>query len=153
MVKMIVFDMDGTIADLYGVEGWLECLMVKDVKPYRDAKPIYDMDVLNTVLEMLKADGWVIAVTSWLAKNSNNEYDEAVKEVKKAWLNRMDFPYDILNIVSYGVDKSSVTKDFGGFQILIDDEDKNLNDWSNGRSIDAKGNIIEELIKLIEEER
>lgn len=153
MVKMIVFDMDGTIADFYGVDGWLDCLMAKDVKPYRDAKPIYDMDVLNTVLEMLKADGWTIAVTSWLAKNSNNEYDEAVKEVKKAWLKKIGFPYDILNIVKYGVDKSSVTKDLGGFQILIDDEDKNLNDWSNGRSIDAKGNIIDELIRLIEEER
>ena len=29
----IWFDMDGTIADLYGVEGWLEMLIAKDETP------------------------------------------------------------------------------------------------------------------------
>ena len=30
----IYFDMDGTIADLYGVSGWLEMLLAHDPAPY-----------------------------------------------------------------------------------------------------------------------
>ena len=37
MTKMIVFDMDGTIADLYGVEGWLEMLEAENAAPYVEA--------------------------------------------------------------------------------------------------------------------
>ena len=34
MNKVLVFDMDGTLCDFYGVEGWLNCLMAEDVRPY-----------------------------------------------------------------------------------------------------------------------
>ena len=70
MTKMLVFDMDGTIADLYGVNGWLDNLMTEDTRPYDIAEPMYDMANLNVILNTLKANGWKIAVTTWLAKNS-----------------------------------------------------------------------------------
>ena len=35
MVKAIYFDMDGTIADLYAVDGWLADLRSENVRPYR----------------------------------------------------------------------------------------------------------------------
>ena len=149
-MKILVFDMDGTIANLYGVNGWLDDLINKDTRPYEVAEPMYDMDILVTVLEMLKGLGWTIAVTSWLAKNSTDEYDARVKAVKKAWLEKFGFPYDILNIVPYGVDKSSVTADLGGFQVLIDDEEKNLKDWKNGLTIDAKNDIMAMLLKILD---
>ena len=38
MLKMICFDMDGTIADLYGVDGWLEKLRAYDATPYLTAE-------------------------------------------------------------------------------------------------------------------
>ena len=50
MKKMLCFDMDGTIADLYGVDGWLKDLMNKNPHPYTIAKPLCDMEELNTVL-------------------------------------------------------------------------------------------------------
>ena len=43
MNKVLVFDMDGTLCDFYGVEGWLNCLMAEDVRPYVEARPFYDM--------------------------------------------------------------------------------------------------------------
>ena len=43
MTKAIYFDMDGTIADLYGVPNWLDCLIAEKTKPYREAKPLVDM--------------------------------------------------------------------------------------------------------------
>lgn len=150
--RLLVFDMDGTIADLYGVDNWLDYLVAKDETPYAIAEPLYDMDTLTFALDVLKALGWKIAVTSWLAKNSNDEYDERVKRAKIEWLNKYGFPYDILNIVPYGTDKSTVTKSYGGFQVLFDDEEKNLKDWKNGLTVDAKNDIIKLLLEVIDKE-
>ena len=33
-MKMICFDMDGTIADLYAVPNWLDKLRAEDASPY-----------------------------------------------------------------------------------------------------------------------
>ena len=66
--KVLVFDMDGTIADLYGVQGWLEDLRNENPRPYEMAKPMYDMEMLGCILEILKVQGWKVVVTSWLAK-------------------------------------------------------------------------------------
>ena len=49
MEKTLVFDMDGTIADLYGVEGWLDMLRGEDATPYAIANPLYDMEMLNAI--------------------------------------------------------------------------------------------------------
>ena len=151
-MKMLVFDMDGTIADLYGVENWLDDLIAKNERPYAIAKPIYDMDTLAFVLEALRGLGWTIAITSWLAKNSTDEYDKRVKQAKIEWLAKYGFPYDILNIVPYGTDKSSVTAKYGGCQILFDDEEKNLQDWKNGLTVNAKDDILKMLLNMIDRE-
>ena len=38
-MKAIYFDMDGTIADLYGRDGWLDDLMNEYTRPYREVIP------------------------------------------------------------------------------------------------------------------
>ena len=55
MTKAIYFDMDGTIADLYGVNGWLDSLIAEQTKPYREAKPLVDMRQLGKLLNKLQA--------------------------------------------------------------------------------------------------
>ena len=72
--KVINFDMDGTIANLYGVEGWLEDLRAENIRPYELAKPLYDMDTLNEILDILRGMGWKVVVTTWLAKESTKAY-------------------------------------------------------------------------------
>ena len=37
-MRTIYFDMDGTIADLYGNENWLDYLEHEMTKPYRNAR-------------------------------------------------------------------------------------------------------------------
>ena len=69
--KILVFDMDGTIANFYGVKGWLDYLINEDTTPYEIAEPLYDMDILNNILKDLKNKGWKIVVTTWLAKERN----------------------------------------------------------------------------------
>ena len=50
MKKTICFDMDGTIADFYGVENWLEYLKSENPYPYMIAKPLVNMSALARVL-------------------------------------------------------------------------------------------------------
>lgn len=152
MNKTLVFDMDGTIADLYGVTGWLDDLLNGNPRPYIEAKPMYDMDDLNTYIDMLKGFGWRIVITTWLAKDSNPAYDAMVREAKINWLDRVGFHYDEIHLVKYSTTKANCTRQHGGFQILIDDNDNIRKGWTLGSTIDAKGNILESLWKLIESE-
>ena len=149
MNKTLVFDMDGTIADLYGVENWLSDLRNEKTRPYSMARPIYNMAVLNTLIELLKESGWRIVVTTWLAKGSTKKYDNAVREAKINWLEKHHFPYDEIHLVKYGTTKANCTRKLGGFQILIDDNESVRKGWSLGDTIDAREDIIKELRKLV----
>lgn len=149
MNKTLVFDMDGTIADLYGVDGWLDMLRNEDATPYEVATPIYRSSALNAILDTLKANGWRVVVTTWLAMNSTKAYDEKVRTAKKNWLERMGFPYDEIHLVKYGTTKANCTRKLGGFQILIDDNPKVRKGWTLGATIDANHNILDELVALI----
>ena len=150
MNKTLVFDMDGTIADFYGVENWLDALKAEDPRPYMVANPIYETDLLNTVLRALKKQGWRIVVTTWLAKGSSRVYDTIVREAKLAWLEKYEFPYDEIHMVKYGTTKANCTRHHGGFQILVDDNEKVRNGWNLGGTIDANKNIIDALLDLVE---
>ena len=56
-VKILVWDMDGTIADLYGVENWLPMLRAYDPTPYQVAKPLWDMEELARLIRLAQAQG------------------------------------------------------------------------------------------------
>lgn len=149
-MNILVFDMDGTIANLYGVDGWLEKLNRFDPSPYVEAEPLYNMEVLNAVLEIFKGMGWKIVVTTWLSKNGTPAYNALVREAKIEWLDRFNFPYDEIHLVKYGTTKADCTRKHGGFQILIDDNETVRNGWHLGDTINANENIIEKLLALLE---
>ena len=151
MNKTLVFDMDGTLADLYGVENWLDDLRSEKVRPYEQAKPLYDMDNMNVILNILKDMGWRIVVTTWLAKDSSNDYDNLVRQAKLAWLDKYNFPYDEIHLVKYGTTKANCTRKLGGRQVLVDDNENIRKGWTLGDTIDANKNVLSELINLLEE--
>ena len=151
MNRTLVFDMDGTIADFYGVNDWLDALYNESVRPYEVARPLYDMDTLKAILEIFKAYGWNIVVTTWTAKNGSKEFNRATRDAKLAWLDRYDFPYDEIHIVKYGTTKANCTRNLGGFQVLIDDNEKVRKGWTLGSTIDANENILEKLVDLLME--
>jgi hypothetical protein len=148
-IKVLVFDMDGTIADLYGVNGWLEDLRNENARPYLMAKAMYDKDILNTVLGMLKAQGWKVVVTTWLAKDSTEYYKDLVRKAKLQWLAEQEFPFDEIHLVQYGTTKANCTRKLGGYQILIDDNEQVRNGWHLGDTINANENILEKLVDLL----
>lgn len=60
----IYFDMDGTIANLYGVENWLEKLRACDASPYEEAEPLIDLAQLARLLNKLQRKGYEIGIIS-----------------------------------------------------------------------------------------
>jgi hydroxymethylpyrimidine pyrophosphatase-like HAD family hydrolase len=152
MNKVLVFDMDGTIANLYGVDGWLADLRSYNPRPYVVANPLYDMDFLADILNTFKDFGWTIAVTTVLSKDSTKEYDNVVREAKKEWLAKYNFPYDEIHLVKYGTTKANCTRKLGGFQVLVDDNETVRKGWKLGNTIDANENIIDKLLDLLLDE-
>ena len=149
MRKMIVFDMDGTIADLYGVKGWLDDLQAEKTRPYDEAEPMYNMEELVDLLNRLREIGWMIAVTTWLAKDATKEYNKAVTKAKKNWLARYNFPYDEIHCVKYGRTKADCTRHKADFQILIDDNKKVRDGWTLGTTVNAQFDIMNFLRALV----
>lgn len=149
MDKILVFDMDGTLADFYGVDGWLEDLKNEDTRPYEIAKPIYEPEILNAVIDLLKINGWRIVVTTWLSKGGSKEYNDRTREAKKAWLAEVGFNYDEIHLVKYGTTKANCTRQLGGFQVLVDDNETVRKGWKLGDTINANEDILEKLVDLI----
>lgn len=153
MSKELIFDMDGTIADLYNVENWLERLRAEDASPYREAKPMCDMDTLSVILDIFRNLGYRIVVVSWGSMNATKEYNKAIKRAKLDWLNSYGFPYDEVHVIKYGTPKQNFIKD--DLSILIDDNDEirasflKSTKGQEKRTIDAKQNIIEQLINVL----
>ena len=124
----INFDMDGTIADLYGVENWLEYLIAGDTFPYANARPLLHLSALARKLNALQRNGYNLAVISWLSKSGTEEYNEAVTEVKLAWLAQHlpSVNWDEIHIEPYGTPKQMFSN---GEDILFDDEYQNRANW------------------------
>ena len=143
-MKKIYFDMDGTIADLYGVESWLDYIINRDAFPYANAKPMVNMSRLARRLNTLQREGCQICIISWLAKTSTAEYDEMVIKAKREWLAKhlASVHFDEIHIVAYGTPKQSL-----GCGILFDDEEPNRRGWGEGAYTPDK--IFEVLAELV----
>ena len=128
----IYFDMDGTIANLYGVNEWLKRIRAYDAKIYAEAKPLCNMNTLARRLNQLQAQGVKIGIISWGSKDKNADFLDAVKIEKLHWLHKhlKSVHWDEIHIVEYGTPKSSFRSSFD--DILFDDEIGNLTDWGIG---------------------
>ena len=142
----INFDMDGTIANFYGVENWLGYIKAESVKPYEEAKPLFNFSTFARLLNKAKRNGYEIAVISWTARNGSEEYNKAVAEAKKAWLAKHlpSVEWDEIVIVPYGTKKDNFRK--SADDVLFDDEELNRKAW-NGKAYNVEN--INEILKEI----
>lgn len=143
MTTTIFFDMDGTIADLYGVNNWLDYLLASDTLPYEIAKPLVKLNSLARILNRLQRNGYKIGIISWLSKSGSDEYNNAVAEVKKNWLRKhlASVKFDEIHIVNYGTPKQVFAKTAD--DILFDDEKPNRDNWT-GKAFD-----VDEIIEIL----
>lgn len=148
MFDAIYFDMDGTIADLYGVENWLERLRASDETPYIEAEPLVNMQKLQDMLESFAMLGITIGVISWLAKGSNKSYDKKVRTAKKQWLETHLPQATECHFIKYGRTKKSAAHCKNS--ILVDDNEKVRQGWTGYATIDATKDILKELKKYLD---
>ena len=142
----INFDMDGTIANLYGVNNWLEYLEAEDTTPYEIAVPLLRLSALAKRINNLQRKGYELAIISWLSKSGSDEYNKAVTEAKLKWLAKHlpSVHWDRIIIVPYGTPKQNYCGN--ALDVLFDDEQKNRDNWT-GRSYDVE-NILEILKEI-----
>lgn len=142
-VLSINFDMDGTLANFYGVENWLEDLINNNARPYAIAEPLFNFSALARQIHRLQKIGYKVNIISWLSKSGTEEFNAEVTAVKMAWLKKHlpSVEFDEIHIVKYGTPKSIC-----GNGILFDDEERNRIEW-NGTAYDVN-NILEVLRNL-----
>lgn len=129
MAKAIYFDMDGTLANLYGVEDWLTKLRTCDASPYAEAPVMLNMQALAHRLNKLQQNGYTIGIISWLSKDSTPEYDAMVAAEKLAWLEKHlhSVEWNEVHIIAYGKRKSKLAQVKGGY--LFDDNENVRREW------------------------
>lgn len=146
-MKAIYFDMDGTIANLYGVSGWLDDLQAEKVRPYKEAATMVRMATLARLLHKLQNNGYSIGIVSWLCRGGSQKYNEEVTTAKIKWL-KLHLPsveFNEVHIVEYGTPKEKVVQYPQG--ILFDDEERNRKNWK-GQSFSEK-KLLENLRGLL----
>lgn len=143
--QTIFFDMDGTLVAMYDVPNWLDYLLMGDATPYAIAKPLLNLSILARYVNQLQKVGYKIGIISWLAKDSDTDYDELVTTAKLQWLQKhlASVRFDEIHIVEYGTPKEIFSN---GNDILFDDEEKNRENW-NGLAFDV--NVIIDTLKSL----
>jgi hypothetical protein len=123
--------MDGTIANLYAVDGWLDDLEAHRTRPYEEARVMHNMSVLARLLNKAQSNGYRIVIISWLSKTGTPDYNRKTEKAKRKWLKKhlKSVQFDELHFVTYGTPKSAVASGFG---ILFDDEERNRLEWNKG---------------------
>lgn len=146
MIKELNFDMDGTIANLYGVDGWLDDLEHERTRPYELAKPMVNMNTLAKNLNRLQRKGYRIRIITWTSKRGTNEYNMAVAKAKKVWLAKhlSSVKFDDIIIIPYGTPKYNYGKG-----ILWDDEQPNREAWQKNGGIAYNESNILEIVKSL----
>lgn len=128
----IYMDLDGTLADFYSVDNWLQKILENDSSPYREARPLYNFSYLAKLIHKCQKKGIEFSIISWGSKNSTENFLTAVADEKRQWL-KTHLPsvnFSQIIIVPYGTPKENYKN--SRFDILFDDEQTNRKNWKNG---------------------
>lgn len=118
----IFLDMDGTIADLYHVPGWLEEILAENPIPYVTADP------LPLVSELIRLRFNNLSVITWGSKGSTEEFLVKTEMAKIKWLEENFLKVNNIHCIPYGTPKFLFAEPG---DILIDDEEANRKAWQD----------------------
>ncbi len=123
MKKIVYLDMDGTIFDLYGQDGWLEKLRSENAEVFGGDRRIITEERLRM---FFPADEYDVRVLSMTPLGASKEYCEKVVEKKNEWLDKF-FPSITKRIYrAYGHNKNLKNSENA---ILVDDSEPIRNSW------------------------
>lgn len=152
-MKKIYFDMDGTVADLYGEKNWLDNLRNEREGSFINLRPLVDMNELAMVCHQLMNLGYSFGVITWLPMGASYEFERVCEEEKRAWVEEFMPWVSEFYAQSYGVPKQYAPSKRAAEMILVDDNAEVRAMWNTEMqrsSIDATQDIIKELKKLLD---
>lgn len=152
-MKKIYFDMDGTVADLYGEKNWLDNLRNEREGSFINLRPLVDMNELAMVCHQLMNLGYSFGVITWLPMGASYEFERVCEEEKRAWVEEFMPWVSEFYAQSYGVPKQYAPSKRAAEMILVDDNAEVRAMWNTEvqrSSIDATQDIIKELKKLLD---
>lgn len=104
MKKQIIYlDMDGTIADLYGIENWLEGLRNEVEGLFLQCEPLITEPEL---LVLFPNDIYELRICSMTPMNASKEYCVKVIEEKNIWLDKHFPSIKKRTYLEYGYNKN-----------------------------------------------
>lgn len=132
MKKVLYFDMDGTIADLYGSDNWLEKIQNK--------QPVFEtlaempwFETAKKLIRILKFQyGYEVGVITWTPMDTTAEYEAIARVEKNMWLGEhANGLFDFAVFQRYGTSKAISIRDEyqRGLHILFDDNHEVRADW------------------------
>lgn len=123
MKKTVYLDMDGTIANLYGIENWLPRLRAEDKTIFLECEPMISEKEL---LDKFPTENFEMKILSMTPLNATENYCLDVINQKNEWLNKY-FPSITKRIYKpYGHNKNLKNSKNA---ILIDDSEPIRNSW------------------------
>lgn len=126
--KTVYLDMDGTIADLYGINNWLERLRNEDHTIFEECEPFISE---SDLMKYFPTEEYEIRICSMTPKNATKKYCEDVKKQKNAWLDKFFPNIKKRYYLPYGNNKNyKNSKDC----ILVDDN-KNIRENYRGLAL------------------
>lgn len=145
MNKVVYFDMDGTIADLYGVTNCFKRLDALDASVYSEAKPI---DKYINMLKEFKHMGYKVIILTCLGMVSDPKFDKETIHNKGVWLDKyIGKEYiDERIYIPNTKHKESYINIFGK-GILVDDDARVLRNWNFDRIQAINDNNDNKIIK------
>lgn len=147
MEKKIYFDMDGTFYNLYGYNGWLECILSEKTDCYTHSTLLINYEKFVTVLNELKGKGYTIGIITWLSKNATKKYQNMVRSAKYRYIKKnFSGVFDEIHIIQYGKNKNQYAEN--GY-ILFDDEENNRIEWEKKNGISYNVNNIIDILTTL----
>ena len=147
MEKKIYFDMDGTFYNLYGYNGWLECILSEKTECYTQSTLLVDYEKFVTILNELKGKGYTIGIITWLSKNATKQYQNKVRSAKYRYIEKnFNGIFDEIHIIQYGKNKNQYAEN--GY-ILFDDEENNRIEWEKKNGISYNVNNIIDILTTL----
>lgn len=145
---IILFDLDGTLGNLYGRKNWLEELR-NEIPVYEDLEPLIDMKKLNEIAYKLKSVGVDFGVVTWLSMGASESYELITSMEKYRWCKKYIPFITEFECQPYGTPKQ--TNYYNRKCILIDDNAEIRADFETPhrrKTFDANDDIIAFLTKL-----
>ena len=124
---MIYLDMDGTIADTYSIDGWLDRMLAHDASVFLDAKPANKSKVME-LITFLDDDVTILTMLPecTLSGKAKEAYFSQVKKAKADWLAKHFPEFTKIEFVEYQQSKSTYWKEG---DVLIDDSSSQIKEW------------------------